>query len=752
MGGMGVPLGVAVGHWGGTLQHDYLELEQALSTFCVPGQVFEVRLIHSGRKRIDAGYFDSPSHAATAICALNDPYQGVYFTPNPVVPDLAARAYNRIGAWAQLTTMDPDIVERHWILVDVDPVRPTGISATNEELDRAFKVARRIANMLELEGWPRPWMNASGNGVHLLYRVQEPNNEFVRDEFAKFLKILHERFKDDSAKVDTMNFNAARIWRLPGTWARKGDDLPERPHRKAHLLEVPLGGRLVTLRDVATFNSTWQHLLPNTQARTTTQSGKSEYPDDEKKYRGLNQQAGYRLSEWVPKYYPGAREYKQGYRVSSDELGQNYEEDLAIHPPPMGIKYFGVADQGDATEGRRTPISLLAETHFLGDKSIAARKLADTLNAPLTEFDTLAALGIDNTSSHANLPGIDTNKPVFDFSRVPSMAELQARTFADQQWLIKNVLPTGNIMLAARPKMRKTFLALQLGMAVASGGKFLNWQCEQGDVLFLGLEDNERRLKTRIKLLNTFNMHPPDLSGFRYWTGGVDISPSGKAYISNPEEAERALKAFPRGEAGVEALDQYLDTFPKTKLIVIDTLAHFRDNTSMNRDVYQKDYDQMMPITRLAARRKVLIMPVHHEKKGLASQASGDYMEDVSGTSGITGAVDGVLSIKGQRGVSDENESRKLLISGRDIPKDFDIDMAFDAERGGWLPAMRTNVEEALKDLLARHTYVNQSEFASLLPNISRARISQVLTKLKYDGVIIQSRFGYQLATLNTQH
>lgn len=728
-------------------QHDYLELEEALRTFVQPGQVFEVRLIHSGRKRIDAGYFDDPAHAASAITALSEQYQGIYFTPNPVVPDLAARSYNRISAWAQLTTMDPDIVERRWLLIDVDPDRPAGISATDDELNNAFKVARRIANMLELEGWPRPYMNASGNGAHLMYPIREPNNDYVRDEISKFLKSLNARFKADGCGIDQTVFNAARIFRLPGTWARKGDNIPTRPHRKAHLLDAPTEVRQVSISQIAAFNAQYFSLVEASKAKPAG-TPKNQYPDDEKKYRGLNEQAMNRIPEWVPILFPSAREYKQGYRIASADIGQSYEEDLTIHPWPLGIKYFGFADQGDANEGRRTPIGVIAEFVTDGDKAEAARRLADTLKAPLTEFSALPMIpGLGGTPASAglvDLPGATDTRPQYDFSRVPSIADLQKRQFQNQSWIIPDVLPTGNILLAARPKMRKTFLALQLAMAIAAGEKFLDMQCVQGDVLFLGLEDNERRLQHRIRLLNTFKLHIPNLSGLRYWTGGVDISPSGKMYVSDPLEAAKTYQTFPRGEAGTDAIRKFLDTFPKTKYIVIDTLAHFRDQSN-NRDVYQRDYDQMMPLTRLAAERQVLIMPVHHEKKGLASQDSGDFMEDVSGTSGITGAVDGVMSIKGKRGVQETAEARKLLLSGRDIPRDFEIDMTFDAERGGWLPAARQDVKAAVLELLTRHPFINQQEFMSLLPNTSRARISQVLTMLKYDGVVDQNKYGYSL-------
>ena len=732
-------------------QHDYAELERAFAAFTEPGQVFEVRLLHFNRKRTDAGYFDHPSHAATAIAALHDQYAGIYFTPNPVDPDLAARSYNRISSWVALTTMDPHILRRKWLLIDIDPDRPSGISSTQEQLEASLKVGNTIKAMLEFEyGWPLPYVNISGNGTHLMYHLDEPNTEEVRDTIKQFLATLNGRFKADGCSVDTTTFNASRIFRVPGTWARKGDNIPARPHRKAYMLMDPFVHGTVTLAQLKAFNLANSKHAPTTAKHHNGASALStrEYPDDEKLWRGLNQHAMNRVKEWVPTFFPSAREYKEGYRVASADLGLDYEEDLTIHPWPLGIKYFGVADQGDTTEGRRTPIALIAELIYQGDKIKAARSLADTLKVPLSEFDILgspAQQGLDSGSGAANLPGATATAPQYDFRRVPSMADLQQKTFKEPTWIIPNVLPAGNFLLAARPKMRKTFLALQLALSVCGGRKFLDWKCVQGDVLFLGLEDNERRLKSRIKLLQTLELNPPDLSGFRYWTGGVDISPTtGQAYVSDPDEAARAYAAFPRGQAGVDALERFLDMYPHTKLIIIDTYAHFREQSN-NRDVYQRDYDQMMPITKMCAKREVCAIVVHHEKKGLASSESGDFMEDVSGTSGITGAVDGVMSIKGKRGMQEDNEERKLYLSGRDIPHDYDIDMKFDAERGGWLPAARQDVRHSILKLLERHPYMTQNEFASVLPNVSRSRISQVLTTLKFENLITQGKAGYSL-------
>jgi hypothetical protein len=731
-------------------QHNYAELERAFTAFTEPGQVFEVRLLHHNKKRVDSGYFDSPVHAATALAALQESYAGIYYTLNPVAPDLAARSYNRISPWAPLTTMDNHILRRKWLPIDIDPDRPSGISSTEQEFQAAFKVASTIAASLEFQyGWPRPYINVSGNGAHVLYHIDEENSEAVRDAVQVFLKTLHGRFHADGCSVDPTTFNSSRIFRVPGTWARKGDNIPQRPHRKAAIMMEPFVHAKVTLEQILAFNRANLKYLPQEQQRTgTAPKSRNEYPDDERIYRGLNDHAMNRVREWVPTYFPSAREYKEGYRVASADLGLDHEEDLTIHPWPLGIKYFGVSDQGDATEGRRTPISLLAEFVTVGDKTRAARLLAGTLKVPLSEFDILAASqpqGLDSGVGSGNLPGTTVSAPQYDFRRVPSMADLQAKSFKEPVWIIPNVLPAGNLLLAARPKMRKTFLALQLAIAVCGGRKFLDWTCNQGDVLFLGLEDNERRLKSRIKLLQTLELNPPDLSGFRYWTGGVDISPTtGRQYVSNPEEAARAYAAFPRGQAGVDALEKFLDMYPKTKLIIIDTYAHFREQSN-NRDVYQRDYDQMMPITKMCAKREVCCIVVHHEKKGLASQESGDFMEDVSGTTGITGAVDGVISIKGKRGMQEDNEERVILLSGRDIPHDIALDMKFDAERGGWLPAARQDVRNSILMLLARHPFMTQQEFVSVLPSVSRSRISQVLTTMKFENLIVQGRMGFHL-------
>jgi AAA domain len=725
----------------------YNQIFTALEAIVPRGSVFEIRCIGDRKGRIDSGYFDSTAEAASVVCASGEYYKGMYVTPNPVSPETLARSYNRITQWSQFTTYDSEVTRRKWLLIDIDPKRPKGISSSDVEHQAALAKGVTIAGVLSvLHGFCEPMLNSSGNGCHLMYPMDEENSIEVRDELHTFLKTIKMLYDDDQCEIDITVFNAARIWRLPGTWARKGDSIPTRPHRRAQILKPIQHLNKLSIVQVLRVNQNYSGQLKLRTGSSTvgdTRKNAKEYPDDEAIYKRLNVAAYSRVREWVPHFFPTAREYKEGYRVPSEDLGLEYEEELTIHPLPYGIKYFGTADQGDKTEGRRTPIGVIAEFGLRSTKAAAAQALADILNLPLNEFTALDMPA--PTSGGATVEALMGVKPAYSFKGIRSISDLQAMAFKEIKYVVKGVIPTGNMMLAARPKMRKTWLALQLCMAIASGRKFLDWECNKGDVLFLGLEDNERRMQNRIRTLQKFEMFPPDLSGFRYWTGGMDYDSAGKLRVTNPEEQAATMAAFPRGEAGTDALEQYLEQYPLTSTIIIDTLAHFRGERT-SRDVYQSDYESMMPLTKLAARKNVLIIPVHHEKKGLADRGAGaDFLEDVSGSAGITGGCDGVISIKGRRGVQEENESRKLHISGRDVEFDYEIDISFDAETGGWRKAIKEDAKVALREALARHPFLNQKDMQAILPNVSLSRMLKCLLEMKLEGEIEQGRYGYSL-------
>lgn len=218
-------------------------IAEALGAILEPGQVTELRALgvpNGYRRATVSGYFDAVGALAAAAANLDQRgAKGVYFIPNPVKPALLARAKNRFRAISdnEPTTSDADILSRRWLLIDCDPVRPAGISSSAEEHAAAIERARAIRNAMAAAGWPAPILADSGNGAHLLFRVDllVDDGGLVR----RCLEALAARFGDERISIDRKVFNPSRIWKLYGTTARKGDDTPERPHRLARLLEVP---------------------------------------------------------------------------------------------------------------------------------------------------------------------------------------------------------------------------------------------------------------------------------------------------------------------------------------------------------------------------------------------------------------------------------------------------------------------------------------------------------------------------------
>ena len=218
---------------------DSAEIRRALALLHAPGEVFEIRAFGGRLKRALFGYFDDRAEAVrAALDCVRSGAEGVYVTLNPVNRTLLARANNKvIDAKSKASTADEDITRRRWLFIDLDAVRPSGISSTDAEHQAALNKARKIAAWLSGCNFPAAVLADSGNGAHLLYQVDlaADDNGLVK----RFLTVLNMLFGGDGVKVDTSTFNPARIVKLYGTPARKGDSMPDRPHRLARLLEVP---------------------------------------------------------------------------------------------------------------------------------------------------------------------------------------------------------------------------------------------------------------------------------------------------------------------------------------------------------------------------------------------------------------------------------------------------------------------------------------------------------------------------------
>jgi len=193
------------------------EILRACATLFVPGQVVELRALDATtpdwrKPHTVSGYFDDWTKLAAAATALTA--KGTYITLNPVNPALLARSSNRVRAvgGSEATTNDADIISRRWLPIDCDPVRPSGISASDEEHAAALDRVEQVRTYLGGLGWPEPVVADSGNGAHLLYRIDLPAND--AGLIAGVLTALACHFDDDLVKVYRKVANPARIWKL----------------------------------------------------------------------------------------------------------------------------------------------------------------------------------------------------------------------------------------------------------------------------------------------------------------------------------------------------------------------------------------------------------------------------------------------------------------------------------------------------------------------------------------------------------
>jgi hypothetical protein len=159
----------------------------------------------------------------------------LYINLNRLHPDVYGRAADRLRPYSETRFSAEEIIWRPRLCVDIDPVRISGINSTAAELQAAIDMGSMIHTYIT-ENWDSDVLPIhSGNGVQLLLKIDEPPDSPLVSES---LSVLDSMFSTPTVKVDTSLSDLARIVRIPGTLNCKGDDIPERPRRVSHIMEV----------------------------------------------------------------------------------------------------------------------------------------------------------------------------------------------------------------------------------------------------------------------------------------------------------------------------------------------------------------------------------------------------------------------------------------------------------------------------------------------------------------------------------
>lgn len=210
------------------------DMVEYLKLFVDPSSVTELRAFGDGQAI--HGTFDHANLDVMAKCATElANCRGVYFLPNPI----SLEATNRLVNGGKCAT-DADVIRRRWVLVDIDPVRPKDSNATQAERDSAWRVTKNCHALLEALGWKSPIVASSGNGWHLCYPVDLPNDDEKRESIKSLLAGLQERCGRGGANVDMKTYNASRIWKLYGTTPAKGTHTDDRPQRQSWVKDGPI--------------------------------------------------------------------------------------------------------------------------------------------------------------------------------------------------------------------------------------------------------------------------------------------------------------------------------------------------------------------------------------------------------------------------------------------------------------------------------------------------------------------------------
>ncbi|MCB2211400.1 AAA family ATPase [bacterium] len=313
---------------------------------------------------------------------------------------------------------------------------------------------------------------------------------------------------------------------------------------------------------------------------------------------------------------------------------------------------------------------------------------------------------------------------VLDFHRIRGDA-LLAKDLPEPRWIVPGLLSEGLAFLAGKPKSGKSWIALEIGMAVATGECALGLsRCERGSVLILSLEDSERRVQDRMRTL-----------------GGATLAEADVSRMDIVVAHALTLAQF----------DWWLRHRGDARLVIIDTFGRWRDPQEKNTSLYDHDTQTASALQKLALKHHVCILLIHHTRKAVDDN---DPLVEISGSFGLSGAADTLLVMRRKRG----HDLAELFVTGRDIDEarhrmEFkrDADSDNPLRHTGW--QITGELEEDERDMLEgkRRRIVETLEMEgkpmtnadiAASVGINKSYLSQLLPKMRREGLVVNVKRG----------
>jgi hypothetical protein len=299
-------------------------------------------------------------------------------------------------------------------------------------------------------------------------------------------------------------------------------------------------------------------------------------------------------------------------------------------------------------------------------------------------------------------------------------ADLAACDFPPVAFVIPSYVAEGLTVAAGRPKTGKSWLGLGWAVAVASGGvAFGSIEVEVGDVLYLALEDNERRLKKRLEQML------PD--------------------VGKPARLHLATECPRLGAGGIEAITEWCRGVERPRLIVVDVFGKIRPDRREKENLYEADYRAIEPLKALADKLKLAVVVIHHTNK---RDEPYDPFDAVSGTTGLTGAADTVLVL------SRSSQGTTLYGRGRDI-EEIETALSFDKITGSWTALgnaseiQRSDERSKLLQALRSSSVPLGPRELARITGLKDGNVRRLLGKMVSDGEIEKAGYGcYRVSSI----